>query len=115
MPSSTHASPDIPSLSIHINRQDMNRNLLITAALFLCLTAATILSACHRGSKQGDTDSTASTLPYSGEDTQEKVYEEYGNRTIRLVKDESISHPEMMKQREICFIVMSKKDYYLYV
>lgn len=54
-------------------------------------------------------------LPYSGDETGEQVFEEYGKNTIRLVKDESISKPAKMKNRENCFIIMSKKDYYLYV
>ena len=54
-------------------------------------------------------------LPYSGDDALEKVYDEYGKRTIRLVKDESLSFPDKVKSKDNCFVVMSKKDYYLYV
>ena len=54
-------------------------------------------------------------FPYSGDDIYEHVVLDYGKRAIRLEKDESISLPGKMKNRENCFIVMSKKDYYLYV
>jgi len=48
-------------------------------------------------------------------DVKEEVWEEYGNRNIRIAGDKTISHPELMKDKQKCFIVMSKKDYYLYV
>ena len=54
-------------------------------------------------------------FPYSGDKVGEKVVEAYGNKTIRLTPDKSFRHPDKMKNRENCFIVMSKKDYYLYV
>ena len=54
-------------------------------------------------------------LPYSGDESLEKVYDEYGKHTIRLIKDESLSFPQMVKNKKNCFVVMSKKDYYLYV
>ena len=43
------------------------------------------------------------------------MVDDYGKKAIRIVGDQSISHPEMVKDRNNCFIVMSKKDYYLYV
>ncbi len=55
------------------------------------------------------------TLPFSGDDIYEHVVMDFGKRAVRIDKDESISRPELMKRRENCFIVMSKKDYYLYV
>ena len=54
-------------------------------------------------------------LPYSGEESLEKVYDEYGHHTIRLIKDESLSYPDKVKNKKNCFVLMSKKDYYLYV
>lgn len=45
----------------------------------------------------------------------EEVVNDHGNRAIRIIPDETISMPEKMKNRNNCFIVMSKKDYYLYV
>lgn len=67
------------------------------------------------GNKVEQAAAVEEALPFSGDEAGEQVYEEHGRNTIRLVKDESISHPGMMKNRENCFIVMSKKDYYLYV
>jgi len=54
-------------------------------------------------------------LPFSDDGTLEKVYDEYGKHTIRLVKDKRLSFPDQVKNKENCFVVMSKKDYYLYV
>lgn len=48
-------------------------------------------------------------------DVKEEVWEAYGNRDIRIAPDKTISQPALMQSRENCFIVMSKKDYYLYV
>ncbi len=54
-------------------------------------------------------------LPYSNPDIRERVVLDFGNRTVRLTPDESVSKPGLMRDRQRCFILMSKKDYYLYV
>ena len=54
-------------------------------------------------------------LPYSDDETGEKLVDENGQRVIRLVGDSRLSFPEKVKERDSCFVVMSKKDYYLYV
>ena len=54
-------------------------------------------------------------LPYSSDDIREHVVLDYGKRAVRIDADESISLPGRMKMKQKCFIVMSKKDYYLYV
>lgn len=54
-------------------------------------------------------------LPYSDDSVREHVVMDYGNRTIRTDADETISNPELVENKQKCFIVMSKKDYYLYV
>ena len=54
-------------------------------------------------------------LPYSDDETGEKLVDENGRKVIRLVKDSRLSFPEKVKERDSCFVVMSKKDYYLYV
>ena len=58
---------------------------------------------------------TEKTLPFSGDDIYEHVVLDYGKKAVRIDADVTISRPELMKKRENCFIVMSKKDYYLYV
>ncbi len=76
------------------------------------------LNSCDtKKSSDGDKPGkpSADGLVYSGDEIQEKVVDDHGNKAIRIDKDERISHPELMKNRENCFIVMSKKDYYLYV
>ena len=59
--------------------------------------------------------STVEGLPYSGDAIREHVVLDYGNRTVRTDADKSFSFPDKMKNKKSCFIVMSKKDYYLYV
>lgn len=54
-------------------------------------------------------------LPYSGDDIYEHVVLDYGNRAIRTDADVTISMPHLVKNKKKCFILMSKKDYYLYV
>ena len=80
--------------------------------------AVFVVCSCHRGSGAADkavTEAPEGGLPYSGDDVKETVVDDHGNQAIRIVGDESISHPEMVKDKNNCFIVMSKKDYYLYV
>lgn len=57
----------------------------------------------------------AVALPYSGDDVYEHVVLDYGNRAIRTDADVSVSMPQLVKNKKKCFILMSKKDYYLYV
>ncbi len=54
-------------------------------------------------------------LPFSGADIREHVVLDFGKRTLRTDPDESLSFPDLVKNRDHLFIVMSKKDYYLYV
>ena len=82
----------------------------------LCLVG--LLGACGHGGTTQDATETAAPeggLSYSGDEVKETVVDDYGKKAIRIVGDESISHPEMVKEKKNCFIVMSKKDYYLYV
>ena len=57
----------------------------------------------------------AETLPYSGDEIREHVVMDYGKRAVRSDADETIKHPELVKNKQNLFIVMSKKDFYLYV
>jgi len=102
----------------------------------MLLVAAGALTACGGGDKQQAEGSAANVpmvvndkgeispaaegqqanaLPFSGSDIVEQVVLDYGNRTVRTTPDASISHPELVKDKNKLFIVMSKKDYYLYV
>lgn len=60
-------------------------------------------------------DALVGVLPYSGEDVRERVVMDYGKRCVRTDKDVSLSFPEQKHDAKDCFIVISKKDYYLYV
>ena len=90
-------------------------------SLLLAIFASVLLSGLNgcgtKGNSEGDEPGKPSPdgLAYSGDEIQEKVVDDHGNKAIRINRDERISHPELMKDREDCFIVMSKKDYYLYV
>ena len=79
--------------------------------------AAVVLGSCQKSDKPSASTpgSAPNGLPYSADDVKEQVVDDYGKNAIRIVGDQSVSHPEMVKDRNNCFIVMSKKDYYLYV
>ena len=49
------------------------------------------------------------------DDVRELVGMDHGKRTVRIAPDVRISHPELRKNQANRFIVMSMKDYYLYV
>ncbi len=61
------------------------------------------------------TPAVVAALPFSGNEAGERVVLDYGHRTVRMAPDETISRPELMKRKQRCFIVMSKKDCYVYV
>ncbi len=54
-------------------------------------------------------------LPYSDESIREHVVMDHGKRAVRSDADDPIKHPELVKNKQNLFIVMSKKDFYLYV
>ena len=45
----------------------------------------------------------------------EYVVNDHGNQAVRSDRDVRISMPELVKVKKHCFILMSKKDFYLYV
>ena len=89
----------------------------IVSCLVVGLMAAVVLGSCQKSDKPSASTpgSAPNGLPYSADDVKEQVVDDYGKNAIRIVGDQSVSHPEMVKDRNNCFIVMSKKDYYLYV
>lgn len=108
-------------------------NWKITAGTLLCLACMTISSCGSKGEKDKDADETVAVvnadgipvdgeeqatvegLPYSPDSIREQVVIDYGNRTVRTVPDKSLSFANLVKNKAALFIVMSKKDYYLYV
>ena len=48
-------------------------------------------------------------------DVKETVVDDHGSRCVRTTPDVTIDNPDKMLNRRNCFIIMSKKDYYLYV
>ena len=54
-------------------------------------------------------------ISYSNDSIREHEVWYKGKRTIRLEKDQSFSFPADMNTKTNCFLVASKKDYYLYV
>lgn len=88
------------------------------SATIACLMAAAVLGACQKSNNpaaEAGPTAPEGGLPYSPDDVRETVVDDYGKNAIRIVPDESVSHPEMVRDKKNCFIVMSKKDYYLYV
>lgn len=76
-------------------------------------TAPVAINAYGEEAKEGEPSEEG--LPFSTESIHEHVVLDYDNRTIRIDADKTISTPAKMKDKKNCFIVMSKKDYYLYV
>ena len=54
-------------------------------------------------------------FPYSDNEGREFVVNDPGTKAVRIAPDVTLNFPELMKNRNKCFILMSKKDYYLYV
>lgn len=63
----------------------------------------------------GVTDNSDLYKPFPYTNEKEKVVNDHGNQCVRTVADETIDNPDMMVDRHNCFIIISKKDYYLYV
>ena len=53
------------------------------------------------------------SFPYTN--VEENKVNDHGNTCVRTVPDESLCFDGKMQDRSKCFIVISKKDYYLYV
>ena len=64
---------------------------------------------------KGDAAAAEKALPFSDESIAETMVDDHGQQCIRIAPDESLSFPQQVTDRDNCFIVMSKKDYYLYV
>ena len=78
------------------------------------LTSANIDADESSETETTDGESNTAKLPYT-DNVSETVVNDYGKRAIRTQADESLCFPELMKNKSNCFIVISKKDYYLYV
>ena len=89
--------------------------------VFLFIGCIIIMFGCVKTEKDtsvsevAQDDSPKPELPYSSDDISERVVDDHGNQAIRIDSDKTISNPGKVKDREKCFIIMSKKDYYLYV
>jgi len=79
----------------------------------LTLIAAIASTVCMAQGVSGNGDITR----YSAENIRERVVLSHGNRTIQIDADQNFSFPGEMadKSKKHCFILISKKDYYLYV
>lgn len=53
-------------------------------------------------------------LPFTP-NTGERLVDDYGHKAIRSDADSTVSMPDKVKNRKSLFIIMSKKDFYLYV
>lgn len=78
------------------------------------LTLVTFVIAC--GGASGSTDDKSDNKPSPYTDNREHVVLDHAKkRTVRADADKTISRPERMRNKRNCFIVISKKDFYLYV
>ena len=103
---------------------------------FLCgcilMTGVMSLMSCHNSPTEGgpaeqyvtaegllvpkdDPAAVEKALPFADGSISETMVDDHGQQCIRIAPDKSISFPDLVTERENCFIVMSKKDYYLYV
>ncbi len=80
------------------------KNILILTMAFVAVFANATAPDDNPGKK----------LPYS-DGVNEYVVNDHGKRAVRIAADATLNFPELMKNRNNCFIVISKKDYYLYV
>lgn len=78
------------------------------ALLLLCLLTARTVAAAQEGGSYAP-------LPFSPRSGMETVVLDYGCRHVRAPRDKRLTQPALMKNRRRCFLVVSKKDYYLYV
>ncbi|MBR7054999.1 MAG: L,D-transpeptidase [Prevotella sp.] len=53
--------------------------------------------------------------PFDYTKVKEQVVQDHGNKCVRTEPDKAIDEPSLMVNKANCFIVISKKDYYLYV
>lgn len=74
-----------------------------------------VVDASGRVQTSADAPGAIEGLPFSPQAVREHVVLDYGKRTIRTDADQSLSFPDKLKDRSKCFLVLSKKDYYLYV
>ncbi len=94
---------------------------------FLTLTACLI--ACSAASGNNDNksvnskgevvdkkaiDAVEEALPFT-DDVREHVVIAHKKRSVRSESDITITNPHLVKNKRNCFIIMSKKDFYLYV
>jgi len=105
------------------------RKHIIKAAALQAMMLAALITSCQSGSMApeptayvdhdgmlvGQGEAAEQALPFSPDSIRETTVEEHGATNIRIAGDQRISRPDLVVARDSCFIVMSKKDYYLYV
>ena len=67
------------------------------------------------GTYDAVTDNANLYKPFPFTNVKESLVDDHGSRCVRTVADVTIDNPELMVDKHNCFIIMSKKDYYLYV
>lgn len=100
-------------------RSHKNHNSKTWLAVFFLLTLSVFASIPSEGCSQPSSSMFPSedyaSLPYSPKEEGETIMLEYGRRMVRAPKDKRISQKDLKRSVKRCFIVVSKKDYYLYV
>ena len=84
---------------------------MIRTTLTMFAAMACTLCMAQRVADNGDISR------YSDDNIRERVVVSHGKRTLQIDADQNFSFPGEMadKSKKHCFIVISKKDYYLYV
>ena len=77
----------------------------------LIATLATMMFGFVQAQEQGK--GVYKSFPYTN--VEENKVNDHGNTCVRTMPDESLCFDGKMQDRSKCFIVISKKDYYLYV
>jgi hypothetical protein len=99
-------------VSLVVNAQQVEYSLPIDTTDTKTLRANPNTGNQHANTSASDA-SYANKLPYT--DVKEKVVFSNGKNRVRIAEDKSLCFAEKMKNKSNCFIVISKKDYYLYV
>ena len=78
---------------------------------YACIVGGGVITRSHdiTDGKDGD------YKPFEYTKVKENVVQDHGQKCVRTEPDKTIDEPSLMVNKANCFIVISKKDYYLYV
>lgn len=106
-----------PANSVRTSQKNNGRGNSVTPKSTAAPAAATVdndIQGADKNINSNNTTMATQGLPYSDASVAEREVSRYGHKEITAPADETI-HPAQVQNRNNCFIVMSKKDYYCYV